>query len=122
VSFNADVNDGMPWRFLPSQRDVKVWLGRQNVLLVSCKCKPHNAAPSPRIRLFPSACWYASCSTWSAAQIRPGQSTLAFYTAENVSNKVITGVSTYNVTPPQAGTYFNKIQCFCFEVRMLLPD
>ena len=28
VTFNADVNDGMPWRFLPSQRAVKVmaWL------------------------------------------------------------------------------------------------
>ena len=24
VTFNADVNDGMPWRFLPSQRAVKV--------------------------------------------------------------------------------------------------
>ena len=49
--------------------------------------------------------------------MRPGQSTLAFYTAENVSDKVITGVSTYNVAPMQAGAYFNKIQCFCFEVR-----
>ena len=49
-------------------------------------------------------------------QIHPGQSTLAFYTAQNLSDKAITGVSTYNVTPQQAGTYFNKIQCFCFEV------
>ena len=24
VSFNADCNDGMPWRFLPSQGSVKV--------------------------------------------------------------------------------------------------
>jgi cytochrome c oxidase assembly protein subunit 11 len=76
VTFNADVNDGMPWRFLPSQRAVK---------------------------------------------IRPGQSTLAFFTAENTSSKVITGVSTYNVTPQQAGTYFNKIQCFCFEEQKLRP-
>ncbi len=52
----------------------------------------------------------------SLVQLRPGQSTLAFYTAENTSDRVITGVSTYNVTPQQAGTYFNKIQCFCFEV------
>ena len=50
-------------------------------------------------------------------QLRPGQSTLAFYTAENTSDRVVTGVSTYNVTPQQAGVYFNKIQCFCFEVR-----
>ncbi len=49
-------------------------------------------------------------------QIHPGQSTLAFYTAQNMSNKAITGVSTYNVTPQSAGSYFNKIQCFCFEV------
>ena len=49
-------------------------------------------------------------------QIHPGQSTLAFYTAQNMSDKAITGVSTYNVTPLSAGPYFNKIQCFCFEV------
>ena len=24
VSFNADVNDGMPWKFQPTQRSVKV--------------------------------------------------------------------------------------------------
>jgi cytochrome c oxidase assembly protein Cox11 len=53
------------------------------------------------------------------AQVKPGQSTLAFYTAENLSDKSITGVSTYNVTPQQAGQYFNKIQCFCFEVQNL---
>ena len=32
-------------------------------------------------------------------RVRPGQSTLAFYTAENNSSTPITGVSTYNVTP-----------------------
>lgn len=49
--------------------------------------------------------------------VRPGESTLAFYTAENLSNEPIVGVSTYNVTPMRAGLYFMKIQCFCFEVR-----
>lgn len=76
VSFNADTADGMPWRFVPTQREVKV---------------------------------------------RPGQSTLAFYTASNGSDKAITGVSTYNVTPQKAGYYFNKIQCFCFEEQKLRP-
>lgn len=31
--------------------------------------------------------------------MKPGESALAFYTAENRSSKPITGVSTYNVTP-----------------------
>jgi len=46
VSFNADVSDGMNWKFTPTQRSVK---------------------------------------------INPGQSTLAFYTAHNLSDKSITG-------------------------------
>lgn len=76
VQFNADIADGMPWKFTPTQREVRV---------------------------------------------KPGQSTLAFFTAENLSSKPITGVSTYNVTPMKAGAYFNKIQCFCFEEQRLLP-
>ncbi|KAG6556298.1 hypothetical protein Mapa_002240 [Marchantia paleacea] len=52
-------------------------------------------------------------------KVRPGQSTLVFYTAENTSSEAITGVSTYNVAPMQAGVYFNKIQCFCFEEQRL---
>ena len=54
-------------------------------------------------------------------QVRPGQSTLVFYTAHNLSDHAITGVSTYNVAPQQAGYYFNKIQCFCFEEQRLRP-
>ncbi|PIA63680.1 hypothetical protein AQUCO_00201196v1 [Aquilegia coerulea] len=76
VQFNADVSDGMQWKFSPTQREVKV---------------------------------------------KPGESALAFYTAENCSSAPITGVSTYNVTPMKAGKYFNKIQCFCFEEQCLLP-
>ena len=37
----------------------------------------------------------------------------------NCSKRPITGVSTYNVTPQAAGVYFNKIQCFCFEVTQI---
>ncbi|XP_022635096.1 cytochrome c oxidase assembly protein COX11, mitochondrial [Vigna radiata var. radiata] len=76
VQFNADVADGMQWKFIPTQREVRV---------------------------------------------KPGESALAFYTAENKSSTPITGVSTYNVTPMKAAVYFNKIQCFCFEEQRLLP-
>lgn len=49
----------------------------------------------------------------------PGETALAFYTAKNKTDAAITGVATYNVYPPTAGIYFNKIQCFCFEEQRL---
>eukprot|EP00201_Polytomella_parva_P012948 CAMPEP_0175067094 /NCGR_PEP_ID=MMETSP0052_2-20121109/16893_1 /TAXON_ID=51329 ORGANISM="Polytomella parva, Strain SAG 63-3" /NCGR_SAMPLE_ID=MMETSP0052_2 /ASSEMBLY_ACC=CAM_ASM_000194 /LENGTH=243 /DNA_ID=CAMNT_0016333909 /DNA_START=211 /DNA_END=942 /DNA_ORIENTATION=- len=51
--------------------------------------------------------------------VKPGESTLAFFTATNLSDKPITGYSIYNVTPDKASYYFNKIQCFCFEEQRL---
>lgn len=55
------------------------------------------------------------------AQVVPGETALAFYTAHNPTDRAITGVSTYNVTPARAGLYFSKIQCFCFEEQRLKP-
>lgn len=40
----------------------------------------------------------------------PGETALAFYKAKNPTDKAITGISTYNVIPFEAGQYFNKIQ------------
>ncbi|XP_018566667.1 cytochrome c oxidase assembly protein COX11, mitochondrial [Anoplophora glabripennis] len=51
----------------------------------------------------------------------PGETALAFYTAKNPTDKPVIGISTYNVVPFEAGQYFNKIQCFCFEEQMLNP-
>jgi cytochrome c oxidase assembly protein subunit 11 len=53
--------------------------------------------------------------------IVPGETALAFFKATNKSDKPVTGVATYNVTPMRAGVYFNKIQCFCFEEQRLGP-
>ena len=41
--------------------------------------------------------------------------------ARNPTDKPIDGISTYNVIPFEAGVYFNKIQCFCFEEQRLRP-
>jgi len=50
-----------------------------------------------------------------------GETALAFYTAKNPTPSPIDGISTYNVIPFEAGQYFNKIQCFCFEEQRLNP-
>ncbi|KAM8717217.1 hypothetical protein ACLKA7_003995 [Drosophila subpalustris] len=54
-------------------------------------------------------------------KVAPGETALAFYTAKNPTDKPVIGISTYNVIPFEAGAYFNKIQCFCFEEQMLNP-
>ncbi|KAK7003704.1 cytochrome c oxidase assembly protein COX11 mitochondrial [Biomphalaria glabrata] len=54
--------------------------------------------------------------------VYPGETALAFYTANNPTDKPIIGISTYNVLPYEAGQYFNKIQCFCFEEQRLNPN
>ncbi|XP_063691141.1 uncharacterized protein LOC134823549 isoform X2 [Bolinopsis microptera] len=57
----------------------------------------------------------------NSVSLVPGETCLAFFTAKNNSARVITGISTYNVTPFEAGAYFNKIQCFCFDEQTLNP-
>lgn len=54
-------------------------------------------------------------------KVYPGETALAFYTATNPSDVPVIGISTYNVVPFEAGQYFNKIQCFCFEEQILNP-
>jgi len=74
VTFDANVDDNLPWKFVPMQKEI---------------------------------------------EIKNGDNALIFYIAENLSNEDIVGTAVYNVTPHQAGIYFNKIQCFCFEEQLL---
>ena len=50
-----------------------------------------------------------------------GVSQTVFYKMTNRSDRTVTGIATYNVTPEQSAAYFVKIQCFCFTEHTLKP-
>jgi cytochrome c oxidase assembly protein subunit 11 len=54
-----------------------------------------------------------------AQQLKIGEQGLAFYRATNLSDKPQVGMAVFNVTPHKAGSYFNKIECFCFTAQRL---
>jgi cytochrome c oxidase assembly protein subunit 11 len=53
--------------------------------------------------------------------VKVGETTLVHYRATNASDKAVTGTSTFNVFPEQAGVFFNKLECFCFKEQVLEP-
>lgn len=54
-------------------------------------------------------------------EIRIGETGLAFYEAHNPFDVPIAGQAAYNVTPYEAGAFFDKIACFCFTEQVLMP-
>ncbi len=54
-------------------------------------------------------------------ELRIGETGLAFYEAYNPTDHVVAGSAAYNVTPYEAGGFFTKIDCFCFEGQVLQP-
>ena len=53
--------------------------------------------------------------------LKIGEDGLAFFEAYNPTDHPIAGQAAYNVTPYEAGGYFNKVQCFCFTEQVLMP-
>lgn len=53
--------------------------------------------------------------------VRIGEPVLAHFVATNKTGADSTGTAVFNVTPPEAGVYFNKIECFCFTEQLLKP-
>lgn len=53
--------------------------------------------------------------------VKIGEQYMAYYSATNLTDKEVTGTAVFNVTPAEAGAYFNKIQCFCFTKQTLKP-
>lgn len=54
-------------------------------------------------------------------RVQLGAQGLTTFSAKNLTNGEITAVAVYNVSPPKAGIYFHKIQCFCFGEQSLKP-
>lgn len=54
-------------------------------------------------------------------ELRIGEVGLAFYEAYNPTDHAVAGTASYNVAPFSAGSYFTKIDCFCFEMQVLQP-
>jgi cytochrome c oxidase assembly protein subunit 11 len=54
-----------------------------------------------------------------SVEITVGETKLAHYVAQNHWSTATVGTATFNVSPPQAGAYFNKLQCFCFTEQRL---
>jgi cytochrome c oxidase assembly protein subunit 11 len=53
--------------------------------------------------------------------LRIGETGLAFYEAHNPTDHPVAGQAAYNVTPYEAGYFFDKIECFCFTEQVLQP-
>lgn len=52
-------------------------------------------------------------------RLKIGEDRLVFYKARNLTDKRLTGTATFNVTPEIVGSYFNKVECFCFTEQTL---
>lgn len=52
-------------------------------------------------------------------KVRIGEVTTVHYKVVNQAAREITAQAGYNVSPPQVGGYFNKINCFCFTQQTL---
>ncbi len=54
-------------------------------------------------------------------KIRIGETQTVFFRATNTGPRPSKGIATYNVQPGQAGAFFVKMKCFCFDEQQLAP-
>lgn len=57
----------------------------------------------------------------NSIDVKLGEVATVYYDVVNQSARATSAAASYNVTPPQSGAYFNKINCFCFTEQHLKP-
>ena len=89
------------------------------------KAAPHQISPRTITVRFDSN--VAAGLPWSfeperrTIDVRLGEVVTIYYKVVNKSARVTLGQAGYNVSPPTAGIYFEKINCFCFTEQTLKP-
>jgi cytochrome c oxidase assembly protein subunit 11 len=53
--------------------------------------------------------------------VRVGEPHTVYYKVINEAARETVGQASYNVTPPQVGVYFSKLNCFCFTEQRMKP-
>ena len=57
----------------------------------------------------------------STVQVHPGELTTVMYEFQNVQERTMSAQAIPSYAPVQAGAYFNKLECFCFNQYTLAP-
>ena len=55
----------------------------------------------------------------NSIEVKVGEVVTVSYRVANESARETVGIASYNVSPPTAGAYFSKINCFCFTDQRL---
>ena len=53
--------------------------------------------------------------------VRIGEPTTVYYKVTNEAARETVAQASYNVTPPSVGSYFSKLNCFCFTEQRMKP-
>jgi cytochrome c oxidase assembly protein subunit 11 len=57
----------------------------------------------------------------NSIELKIGEVVTVLFKVTNLAARDTVGQASYNVTPPTVGSYFDKINCFCFTTQHLKP-